>query len=213
MREIRPYKTVWGARKALDNGGRFFNLFARADDDVVDSAELAKAAGAFSSGMKALLYFEMALMGLSPDERAEVTGLFSPELRTRYAAQRPRILAPSGVESEGQAGVPAIVSGYPVFVENRSEFLGFIVIVVRAAVLIPIIDQFDVYEVFDTPDLREPKTVIATTRGSRRLDGVYARFGGVLKELYFDDKTGKEHGLYLEAMYYTREAWGVKREA
>jgi len=205
MREIMPYKTVRGARKALDNGGRFFNLFARADDDVVDSAELAKAAGVYSSGMKALLYFEMALMGLSSDERAEVTGFLSPELRTRYAAQRPRILAPSAVESEGQAGVPAIVSGYPVFVENRSEFLGFIVIVVRAAVLLPIIDQFDVYEVFDTPDLREPKTVIATTRGSRRLDGVYARFGGVLKELYFDDKTGKAHGFYLEAMYYTRE--------
>jgi hypothetical protein len=206
MREIRPYKTVRGARKALDNGGRFFNLFARADDDVVDSAELAKAAGVYSSGIRALLYFEMALMELSPKERAEVTGLLSPELRTRYVAQRPKILAPSAVESEGQAGLPAIVSGYQVFVENRSEFLGFIVIVVRAAVLIPIIDQFDVYEVFDTPDLREPKTVIATTRGSRRLDGVYSRFGGVLKELYFDDKTGKEHGLYLEAMYYAREA-------
>jgi hypothetical protein len=206
MREIRPYKTVRGARKALDNGGRFFNLFARADDDVVDPAELAKAAGVYSSGMKALLFFEMALMGLSSDERTEVTGLLSPELRTRYAAQRPRILAPSAVESEGQAGLPAIVSGYPVFVENRSEFRGFIVIVVHVAVvLLPIIDQFDVYEVFDTPDLREPKTVIATTRGSRRLEGVYARFGGVLKELYFDDKTGKAHGLYLEAMYYARE--------
>jgi hypothetical protein len=206
MREIRPYKTVRGARKALDNGGRFFNLFARADDDVVDSAELARAAGVYLAGARALLYFEMALMELSSEERAEVTGLLSPELRTRYAAQRPRILAPSAVESQGQAGVPAIVSGYPVFVEDRTEFRGFIVMVVPVVMFVPIIDHFDVYEVFDTPDLREPKTVIATTRGSRRLDGVYARFGGILKELYFDDVTGKEHGLYLDAMYYTREA-------
>ena len=43
MREIRPYKTVRGATRALDNGGRFFNLFAKAGDDIVDSAELAKA--------------------------------------------------------------------------------------------------------------------------------------------------------------------------
>ena len=60
------------------------------------------------------------------------------------------------------------------------------------------------YEVFDEPDMREPRTVIATTRGSRRLDRIHARFGGVLKELYFEDKTSKDHGLFLEAMYYTR---------
>ena len=28
-------------------------------------------------------------------------------------------------------------------------------------------------------------------------------FGGVLKELQFEDKTGKDHALYLEAVYYT----------
>jgi hypothetical protein len=69
--------------------------------------------------------------------------------------------------------------------------------------MIPIVDQFDVYEVYDTPEQVEPKTVIATARGSKRLDGVYSRFGGVLRELSFEDETGKDHGLYLEAMYYT----------
>ena len=63
--------------------------------------------------------------------------------------------------------------------------------------------MFDVYEVYDTQAQIEPKTVIATVRGSKRLDGVYSRFGGVLKELQFEDKTGKDHGLYLEAMTYT----------
>lgn len=28
-------------------------------------------------------------------------------------------------------------------------------------------------------------------------------FGGVLKELQFEDKRGKDHALYLEAVYYT----------
>ncbi len=75
---------------------------------------------------------------------------------------------------------------------------------VPAVILIPIYDQFDVYEVFDSSDLRTPRTVIATTRGSKRLDSIHSRFGGVLKKLYFDDKTGKEHGLYLETIYYTQ---------
>ena len=46
MREVIPYSTVEGAARALDNGGRFFNLFSRINDDVVDSSELSKAAGA-----------------------------------------------------------------------------------------------------------------------------------------------------------------------
>lgn len=76
--------------------------------------------------------------------------------------------------------------------------------VVPIIALIPIFDQFDVYEVFNTPDLRTPRTVIATARGTNRLDGIYTRFGGVLKELYFEDKTSMDHGLSLEAIYYTR---------
>jgi len=75
--------------------------------------------------------------------------------------------------------------------------------VVPIIMLVPIIEQFDVYEVYDTEELREPRTVLATARGSRRLDGVRGRFGGVLKTLTFEDKTPKEHGMYLEGMYYT----------
>jgi hypothetical protein len=108
------------------------------------------------------------------------------------------------VEAQGQAGKPAIVTGYPVFVEDRTQFTGFIMVFTgKVPVMIPIFDRFDVYEVFDTPDLRVPRTVIATIRGSRRLDGMHARFGGMLKELRFDDRTGKKHGLYLEVLYYT----------
>jgi hypothetical protein len=107
------------------------------------------------------------------------------------------------VESEGAAGVPAIVTGYPSFVEDRTQLRAFIVLVTPVITMIPIMDQFDVYEVYDTPAQTERRTLIATVRGSKRLDGVYSRFAGVLKELHFEDKTGKEHGLYLEAMYYT----------
>jgi hypothetical protein len=203
MREIAPYKTQRGAIRALDNGGRFYNLFAKAGDDEVGASELARAAGVLSSDQRAFLFFEMALMDLPPGERAQVISRLSPDLRTSLSARRPSILAPSAVEAQGAAGSAAIVSGYPVFIEDRTEFRGMIVMVTPTIMLIPIMDQFDVYEVFDSPERLTPKTVIATTRGSKRLDGLHTRFGGVLRELQFEDKTGKEHGLYLEAVYYT----------
>ncbi|MFL7891084.1 MAG: hypothetical protein ACK2UM_01155 [Anaerolineales bacterium] len=203
MREIKPYKTFRGAHQALDNGGRFYNLFTRSGDDIVEPSELARAAGVFSSDARALLFFEMGISGLSSVEKEQVIGQLSPELREMYLAQKPNVLSPSVVESQGKAGEATIVTGYPVFVEDRTRFTGFIVLVVPVIVMVPIFDQFDVYEVFDTPDLNESRSVIATTRGTKRMDGIYTRFGGMLKELYFEDKTSKDHGLYLETLFYT----------
>ena len=204
MRELQPYKTLLGAQRALDNGGRFYNMFARTGDEIIDHAELARAAGVYSTGAKAFLYFEMGLMDLPPDQKEVIVARLSPDLLGKYKNQRPAILRPSTVESRGWAGETTIVSGYPVFVEDKTQFTGFIVLIVPVIVMVPIFDQFDVYEVYDTPDLRTPRTVIATTRGTKRLDSVHTRFGGILKELYFEDKTSKDHGLYLETIYYTQ---------
>lgn len=203
MRAIRPYKTVQGARRALDNGGRFYNLLTKADDAVIDGAELARAAGATSASSQAFIHFEMALMALRPEERAEVVSLLSPELAARYQRNRPMVLAPSSVEEQGDEGAPAVVTGYPVFVEDKTQFTGMIILVVPVIMMIPIMDQYDVYEVYDTAELTGHKTTIATTRGSKRLDGILTRFGGMLKDITFEDKTGKGHSLYLDAAYYT----------
>lgn len=203
MRAIETYKTFRGAAKALDNGGRFYNLFAQAGDEVVEAGELARAAGVHTAGAQAFVHFEMALMELPPVEKAEIVARLAPELRRRYEKQRPAFLAPSVVEDEGRAGATAIVEGYPVFVEDKTQVKGFIIMVVPVMALIPIVDLFDVYEVYDTPEMNTPRTVIATGRGSKRLEGVWARFGGVLKQMQFEDKTGRDHGLYLETSYYT----------
>lgn len=203
MRMIRPYRTVQGARRTLDNGGRFYNLRARAGDDVVDAGELAKAAGVRSDRAGAFLYLDMALMDLPVEQKNEVLSLLSPDLNRQFAKKQAQILKPSAVESSGKSGTTAIVSGYPAFVEDKTRFAGFIVMVTPIIMMIPIMDRFDVYEVFDTPELTGRRTVIATVRGSKRLARGFVRFGGFLKELSFDDKTGKDHGLYMETLYYT----------
>jgi hypothetical protein len=179
-------------------------MFARSGDEVINHAELARAAGVYSTGAKAFLHFEMGLMDLPPEQRDEIETSLSPDLLEKYQAQKPVIYRPSKVESQSKAGEMAVVSGYPAFVEDKTQFTGFIILVVPVIVLVPIFDQFDVYEVYDTPDLDTPRTVIATTRGTKRLDGEHIRFGGPIKELYFEDKTSNNHGLFLEALYYTR---------
>ena len=124
MRELQPYKTLLGAQRALDNGGRFYNMFARSGDEVIDQAELARAAGVYSTGAKAILHFEMGLIDLPPEHRDEIIASLSPELLDKYQAQKPVIYSPSMVESQGEAGEMTIVSGYPVFVEDKTEFTG-----------------------------------------------------------------------------------------
>ena len=65
MRELIPYKTYHGAQRALDNGGRFYSMFAKSGDEVIDHAELARAAGVYSTGAKAFLHFEILLTRVS----------------------------------------------------------------------------------------------------------------------------------------------------
>jgi len=87
-------------------------VFARSGDDLLEPAELARAAGVHSSDAKAFLHFEMGIMGLPPEEREKILSKLSPNLREKYLDQRPKTLSPFAVEDEGQAGESTIVSGY-----------------------------------------------------------------------------------------------------
>lgn len=208
MRELQPYKTLNDLKQAIDNGGRFYNLFTSANDDVVTSAELAKAAGVFSAGDYAFLFLEMAQQDLADVDRPAVLELLDAGLRKNFLSKQPSTLLPSSVESDGKVGDAVIVSGYPQFVENKTEFGGFIMIPIVAGkvttfTMIPIYDKFDVYEVFDDPELTSLNSVIATVRGKRLEHDGAIRFGGILRELKFNDTTNNSHKFYLEVAYYT----------
>ena len=132
MRELKPYRTMQGLRKAIDNGGRFYNLFTDADDHIVTRAELAKAAGVFSAGVNAFLFLEMAQLDLQPDDRRSIIALLESDLRENYRRGRPKTLLPSEIEKHGTAGRPVIATGFPRFVEDRTQFSGFIMIPIVA---------------------------------------------------------------------------------
>ena len=209
MRELKPYRTMQGLRKAIDNGGRFYNFFTDADDHIVTRAELAKAAGVFSAGVNAFLFLEMAQLDLQPDDRRSIIALLESDLRENYRRGRPRTLLPSEIEKHGTAGRSVIATGFPRFVEDRTQFSGFIMIPIVAGnvtpfMMIPIFDKFDVYEVFDDRRMRKPNSMVATVRGQRLTHDAPIRFGGVLRKLEFKDKTKKSHKFYLETVFYTR---------
>ena len=209
MKEIRPYKTLQGLQNSLDNGGRFYNFFTEAGDNVVSGAELAKAAGVFSNEVSAFLFLEMAQQDLTSADRTVIEQVLDADLRRRYQKQKPTTLNPSEVEPNGTASQAIIVTGYPRFVEDKTQFAGFIMIPTQTGnmtsfVMVPIFDQFDVYEVFDDRHMKKPNSMIATVRGKKLNCDSPIRFGGVLKQLKFKDETKKSHQFYLEVAYYTR---------
>ncbi len=209
MREVHPYKTQGGLLKALDNGGRFFNIFTKAGDDRITRAELAKAAGVFGSMPKAVLFFEMAQQALAPPERRRAVAALGPKARKDHQKFLPAKLRPSLVEVKGKAGGCVIVEGYPRFLKNKSQFTGMLMIPIVAGsvttfVMIPLYDQFDVYEVFDDQRMRRPFCVLATTRGVKFPSGDPVRLGGILRKMEAKKKAERQHKFYLEACYYTR---------
>lgn len=198
MIRITPYRTVRGAVAALDNGGRFYNLFVKAGDQVVDASELARAAGVHSADSDAFIYFEMALMELAIQERDQVRARLAPELAERYEACQPTVLAPSEVTSQGQPGASVIVSGYPMYLPGEGQLRG-VFDLTEAASLSAALARYDLYALYESPGLSSPRTLMAVARGSRRLGGAYTSLGGILREA---PKTSQAAATYLEAKYY-----------
>jgi hypothetical protein len=202
---LKPYQSLHGLRTAIDNGGRFYNFFSKAEDQFVNPGELAKAAGVFTAGMKAFLFLEMAQQELSAADRQSVADLLDSDLRKRYLRYRPKTMLPSDVEKNGKGGESLIVTGYARFVEDRRRITGLIVVPAgKVMVMIPITDKFNIYEVFNDRSMREPHSLVASVRRYRIDHDGPIRFGGVLRKLTFKDKTNKSHKFYLETTFYTK---------
>ena len=210
MKQIVPYKTLQGALNALDNGGRFYNVFTKAGDEKITDSELCRAAGVFSRKAHAFLFFELALSNLSEADKDQVIRRMSPGLRSAYLGQRPKHKEIQVFEMTSRETEPVIVAGFPVFLEDKTQFSGFIMIPICTGkittfTMIPIFDKFDVYEVYANSDLKGGKTIIATVRGSKRLASTMTTFGGIVKKLQFKDKSKKQHSLYVETLFYKIE--------
>ena len=95
MQELKAFAKLGSAKKALDNGGRFYNFFDAADDQVVSRGELAKAAGVFSAGIRAFLFLEMTKQDLDTKDQEAVLSLLDTKLRRDFIKKKPCHVPPS----------------------------------------------------------------------------------------------------------------------
>jgi len=205
MKKIEVYRTLRGAKSALDNGGRFYNIFTDADDGQIEPAELAKVAGVFTDRQKMCLYVDMALTGLKQSEADSVIQAMTPELQLQYRQNRPQHYTPAQANRSGITGTSAIVAGVPQHVDSRTVFQGFIMVPmstgnVTTLMMIPISDRYDVYEVRDQET--EDEFLVAHARGSYQLPETHTVLGGILKEVKGDDSNKPKHSLFLDTIYY-----------
>jgi len=206
MKEIIPYDGLETALASLDNGGRFYNLMTHAGDDEIEPGELARVAGVLGDRKQMFLFLEMALLGCSPEEREAVAARLSDDLRAQRREHAPQVLAPSVADQQGVAGRSAIITGFPRFVEDKTLFNGFIFVPISTGnstmiMMVPIMDQFDVYELTD--EVSSETTFVANVRGSERLPVRLTRFGGILKETSKDKDGEEKDRLFLEGVYLT----------
>ncbi|MEL7002484.1 MAG: hypothetical protein AAFN93_07085 [Bacteroidota bacterium] len=206
MRKIAPYKSYKYALASLDNGGRFYNLMSKVNDGNITSAELAKAAGVFMGKQTMMLYLEMSLFDLDTDKKDRVISHLTTDLKSEYKKYKPASFSASEAKNQAVISSTAIVTGIPKLVDSKTEFKGFIMVPIMTGktttfTMIPIIDQYDVYE------LRDNKTdehfFIAHNRGRWKLPEQSVRCGGVVKELKAKKEEESASDKFLEIIYYS----------
>ena len=213
MQEVEAYRSKNELTSVIDNGGRFYNVFSRANDQVVTKGELAKAAGMWASDLNAFLFLDLATFDLDEMEKLAVEDTLEPDLRNRYRQASTRVIAASDIDGEGQAGDAIIVEGSVQKCHEKTKFSGYIYVPITVGdvttfTVTPIFDHFSVYRLFDGDsrkvDAELPGAVVAVPLKAEFSAGDRIRFAGYLRELEFDDEESRTNNLYLEAIYFSR---------
>jgi hypothetical protein len=204
MKKIEAYANIEEAMLSLDNGGRYYNLLARANNKVITQAELGKVAGLFNDKQKMMLYLEMVLSNLSAGMKGILLAKLTPELRQSYDKFKPQYLKPSEAKENGVLGNGAIISGIPFLIDSKTKLSGFIMIPIMAGktmtmMMIPIMDKYDVYEMKD--DINGEQFFIAHARSENKLPKEKITIAGIIKELKADKKEDLPSEKFLEIVY------------
>jgi len=204
MKKVQPYRSFDGANRALDNGGRLWNIFTEAADRVITKAEIA-AAGGGGGWAGALLFFEMSTSALNEGEREELVHRLTPKLRRRWRQSGPELVSPGRLDSLDDTKRPYLVEGNARRVDEKQLLTGFIPITtmvgnVPITTQVPVVEMFVVFEV--TGDRGGLGRVLAH-KGSKLADGARIRFGGLLRKGQQGKEKRSKRRNFLSARFYT----------
>lgn len=205
MKKIEPYLNKNEAIQSLDNGGRFYNLQAKAKDGLISKSEVGKVGGVFNDKQQIILFLEMALLRLNQSDKDAIISSLDDDLKKIYQKYKSQVLLPSEANAYGKISSNAIITGIPKLIDSESTFKGFImfpIIIgnVTTLMMIPLIDKYDVYELKD--EVSSKTFLIAHSKDSIKLPNRKIIVGGVLKELSPDENGNENKGKFLEATYH-----------
>ena len=209
MQELKPSTTLGPLKKALNNGGRFYNFFDDANDEKISRGELAKAAGVFTAGIRAFLYLQMTKQDLEESDQQTILAMLDDQLRKRFEKKRPPFTAPSQVDANLKAGEATIITGFSREIGQQKLFTGFIMVPiligkVMVPMMIPIHSLYRIIELSDDAKFKNPTAVVgAPVKKPLEVSGLM-QFGGVLKELKGKDREPPTHPVFLEAIYWMK---------
>lgn len=207
MNQVDPYRTLGEAMSSLDNGGRFFNLFTTAGDDVVTAAEISKAAGILGSEQTAFVYFTMALRGLSDSDRMHVLESLDESTRRSHDKHQATEVSASTFEAHAVEARSYIIEGHPKRAsdEVRSATILFPMMIgnVMTMMPMPVSESCQVYEVHDGPQQVSKPCLIVFARQETTLSSQKMRFGGIAKTMTFGAAADSRTTVYLEPSHFT----------
>lgn len=205
MKQIIPYQDITEALATLDNGGRFYNLFAKADNGKITAAELTKVAGMFNERQKLVLFLELSMSKLPKHHQVDIISKLEDKLRRDFLKYKAQELMASEAQERGILAANAIITGMPTVRESKSEFNGVVLMPISTGksmsfIPVPIIDQYDIYEIRD--DHSAETFLIAHYHGKEKLPTEKIKVAGVLKNLEIKVDGVKGHQKFLEINYY-----------
>jgi hypothetical protein len=205
MKKIKPYSSIEDALKSLDNGGRFFNLLAKAKDGVINPSEVVKVGGVFNDRQRMILFLEMALLRLDQAEKEMIISKLEIDLQKKYRKYKPQELLPSEAKSKGIVESNAVITGVPVLIDSNSDFRGYVLTPImkertNALSLISLSEDYDVYELRD--EASSETFFVAHCKGKEKLPTTKITIGGFMTEFNHSASESSPKEKFLEAVYY-----------
>lgn len=206
MKRVQAFSDLEEAIQALDNGGRFFDIFDKAAEGIVPRTELGKVTGLCMGKQKMTLFLALSLIHLSEGEKKLILDILSPDIQSIFYFHKPIRLAPNKLEDNKERLRNVIVSGIPKRINQDLTNVGFIMLNVMAGsvyapLMIPVTDLYEVYELSYSNS--QKTVIIAHTKGEGDLPERPLTIGGVLKEYHRDREKKKGTALFVEIVYWS----------